>query len=128
MTDPAEIARGLSNEETYCLGLLAEEMGEALQLIGKALRFGLDTPGVKRLDGTIDMALTPRNMLSTELGDAMAAIAFAHEHGICSAIATSVAYRNKFAKLTDPEARDNLGGPLAPWPPRQHIKEADDAE
>jgi hypothetical protein len=30
--------------ERYVLGLIAEEAGEALQLIGTALRFGLDTP------------------------------------------------------------------------------------
>ncbi len=102
--------------ERYCLGLLVEEGGEADQLIGKALRFGFDTPGVKRLDGTIDMDATPRTMLAIELGDKLAAIRFAEVHGIIDAEAVDAAASAKFAKLTDPLARDNLGRPLAPQP------------
>jgi hypothetical protein len=104
---PAEV-------EIYCLGLLAEEMGEALQLIGKALRFGLDTPGVKRLDGTIDMEATPRSMLAVELGDLLAGIDFAQGHGVVSAYATVSAKELKYAKLIDGDAKDNLGRQLAP--------------
>lgn len=111
--------------ERYCLGLLVEEGGEADQLIGKALRFGIDTPGVKRLDGTIDMEATPRSMLAVELGDKMAAIRFAMAHGIVDADTVAKAADAKFAKLTDPEARDNLGRPLAPMPSVSAIQNRD---
>ena len=102
--------------ERYCLGLLAEEMGEALQLIGKALRFGIDTPGVKRLDGTIDMENTPRAMLSVELGDLLAAIDFARDHRMIEDGVLWSSHNRKYRKLRNPDALDNLGRPLAPQP------------
>lgn len=100
----------------YALGLLVEEMGEALQLIGKALRFGLDTPGVKRLDGSVDMEATPRTMLAVEIGDIRAAADFAGYGGVFSANETFQRRDEKLRKLMDPESKDNLGRPLAPQP------------
>ena len=105
--------------EQYVLGLIVEEKDEVGQLIGQALRFGLDTPGVKRLDGTIDMEHTPRSMLAVELGDIAAAISFAILHDIVDGQALSDAMKAKLAKLTDPSARDNLGRPFAPQPQPQ---------
>lgn len=104
--------------EAYCLGLLTEEAGEVLQLVGKALRFGIDTPGVKRLDGTVDYSLTSRSMLPVELGDLLAGIDFAVAHGLIDADVVAEQRKRKFAKLTDPSVMDNLGRPLAPQPSR----------
>lgn len=101
--------------ETYALGLIAEEAGEVLQLVGKALRFGLDTPGVKDGNGTV-LPDTPRSRLPAELGDLLAAIEFAIRHGMVDGGEVSAAYLRKLAKLLDPDARDNLGRPLAPQP------------
>jgi hypothetical protein len=100
----------------YALGLLVEEMGEALQLIGKALRFGIDTPGVKRLDGTVDMEQTPRTMLPTELGDVAAATEYAAHCGLVSESEVASRAVSKLGKLLNPDARDNLGRRLAPAP------------
>lgn len=107
----------MTDDERYALGLLVEEMGESLQLVGKALRFGLDTPGVRRLDGTIDMAETPRTMLPRELGDVEAASEFASTGGIFDRMVVVANRQRKIAKLLDPEARDNLGRRLAPAVP-----------
>ena len=101
--------------ESYALGLLVEECGEVAQLVGKALRFGIDTPGVKDpLTGHIDMAVTPRTNLHTELGDVIAAIDFAAAAGLIDKFAVSQRAVEKFARLTNPDARDNLGRRLAP--------------
>lgn len=107
----------VTSDERYALGLIVEEMGEALQLIGKALRFGLDTPGVKRLDGSIDMDATARTMLPVELGDVAAATGFAQAGDMIDGVATIAAGRLKIAKLLNPDARDNLGRRLAPATP-----------
>ena len=125
MTTPATqaILPVTPETEAYCLGLLTEEAGEVLQLVGKALRFGIDTPGVKRLDGTVDYALTSRSMLPVELGDLLAGIDFAIAHGVIDAAALAEQRRRKFAKLTDPTVMDNLGRPLAPQPaPRRGLR------
>lgn len=98
----------------YALGLLVEEMGEALQVIGKALRFGIDTPGVKRLDGTVDMEVTPRKMMATELGDVRAAIDFGGMNQVFDVEETFVRRSRKLSKMTDPSQLDNLGRRLAP--------------
>lgn len=100
----------------YALGLLVEEMGECLQLIGKAMRFGIDTPGVKRLDGTIDETKTARTMLPVELGDLTAGIDYAVKCGLIDTQAMLEARVTKRDKLLDPHARNNLGGRLAPDP------------
>ncbi len=101
--------------ETYGLALLTEECGETLQLIGKAGRFGLDTPCVKDpLTGVVDMSVTPRTKLVEELGDLLAAIEYLSRRGVVDGDAVYLRYSAKLEKLLDPESRDNLGRQLAP--------------
>jgi hypothetical protein len=102
--------------ETYCLGLLTEESGEISQMVGKAFRFGLHTPGRKAPDGTVDMQITPFTELSRECGDMLAAIEFSTRHGIIHGDVVGEQYEKKLAKLLDLDAKDNLGRPLAPQP------------
>lgn len=104
--------------ETYCLGLIAEEAGEVLQHIGKALRFGLDTPGQLSL-GVVN-GETPRTLLPGELGDLLAAVEFALEHEIFDRAAVLRAKARKLNKLLDASAVDNLGRQLAPQPGADH--------
>lgn len=99
----------------YALGLLAEEAGEIVQLVGKALRFGLDTPGIKEPNGTISPD-TPRSRLPAEIGDLFAAAVFACAHGLLDGAAIDQAKESKLSRLLDPAARDNLGRQLAPQP------------
>lgn len=106
--------------ETYGIGLLVEEFGEVLQHLGKALRFGMDTPGrrvsVDRLAaGAVD-GETPRTLLPAELGDVLAAIEFVARHRLVDGGKIVAAGDRKLAKLLDPRSRDNLGRPLAPQP------------
>lgn len=69
--------------ESYGLALLTEECGEVLQLIGKAGRFGIDTPGVKDpLTGVVDMGVTPRTKLVEECGEKYEAFSL-NEKGQC---------------------------------------------
>lgn len=104
-----------SEVETYALGLLCEEMGEAGQLIGKALRFGIDSVGVKDpLTGNIDMGVTARQRLNVELGDILAAIEYAIARGVVSGSEVIKTREKKLAKLLDPSSRDNCGRRLAP--------------
>lgn len=105
----------LTGIEQYALGLLVEEPGEVLQLVGKALRFGLDTPGVKdALTGEVDMSLTPRTALAKELGDVLAVIEYTLRRGVVDRDAVNKQQFRKLGKLLDPEALDNLGRRLAP--------------
>ena len=101
-----EAIETLSN--LYALGLMAEEMGETIQLIGKALRFGIDTP---RHDGECARTLLPK-----EVGDVRASIRFAISDGIIGAEATRAAEYAKFDKLIDPDSVDDQGLALAPRP------------
>lgn len=101
--------------QAYALALLTEECGEVLQTIGKAGRFGIDTPGVKDpYTGNVDMSITPRSALAKELGDLMAAIDYAAKAGIIDYSAVRERYIAKCAKLFDPTSVDNLGRRLAP--------------
>lgn len=101
--------------ETYALGLFTEECGEVQQLVGKALRFGLDTPGVKDpLSGEVLTDKTPRAMLAKELGDVMAAIDYAITRGVIDGPDLARARLAKFRKLINANAKDNLGRRLAP--------------
>jgi hypothetical protein len=69
--------------QDYALALLVEECGEILQLLGKAERFGIDTPGVKGpLTGHVDMNVTSRVRLNIECGDILAAIDYAAAAGV----------------------------------------------
>lgn len=101
--------------EQYALSLITEECGEVLQLVGKAGRFGMDTPGVKdALTGVVDMSKTPRTLLEAELGDIMAAIKYATERGVISRDRVMRRAEEKAAKLLSPDSKDNLGRRLAP--------------
>lgn len=97
--------------ENYALGLMVEEMGETLKLIGKALRFGLDTPGPPTPEYR---GLTAREMLPFEVGDLHAAIRYAAMAGVVRMSAANVAEEAKIAKLLDPLSRDAQGNRLAP--------------
>lgn len=90
----------------YALGLLVEEMGEALCHIGRALRFGIDTHGQ---DG-----ISERDGLARELGDVRAAVDFAGMNGVFDLDETFIRRSRKLSKLTDPSETDNLGRRLAP--------------
>ena len=59
----------LSSAEDERLSILLEEMGEALQIIGKIKRHGYDSR-----DPTKTSSPTNRTMLEKELGDVLAAI------------------------------------------------------
>ena len=107
----------MSEIEKYTLGLVAEEAGEVLQWIGKALRFGIDTPGKLDASGRVS-GETPRTLLPGELGDLLAAVEFMMLHGIVERQAVIAAKAKKLARLTDLAALDNLGRPLAPQPAR----------
>lgn len=100
----------------YALGLLVEEMGEALQIIGKALRFGLDAPGpnVAPYHGR-----TARQLLSIEMGD----VAAAQSYGVRARIlqlgglgGIEARRAAKLERLLDPESVDSNGHQLAPDP------------
>ena len=54
----------LSNAEAERLAILAEEMGEAIQVIGKILRHGYDSN-----NPLIENSLTNREELNKEIGD-----------------------------------------------------------
>jgi hypothetical protein len=101
--------------ETYCLGLIVEESAEVGQWVGKALRFGIDTPGQLDVDGQVSCE-TPRTMMPVELGDLLAAIEFSLLHGVVDRRSVEQARDAKLARLLDPRSRNNLGGPLAPIP------------
>lgn len=95
--------------QNYLLGLLAEECGEVCQFVGKALRFGLETSGEYHGE-----TKTSRELIELELGDVLAAIRFAAEHGLIDSRALHRAADAKYRKLTDPAAKNNMGRPLAP--------------
>lgn len=101
--------------QDYGLALLTEECGEVLQLIGKAGRFGIDTPGVKDpLTGVVDMSVTPRIKLAAEIGDLFAAVDYLDKRGVLDADEIWRCRDRKRRKLLDPDSRDNLGRRLAP--------------
>lgn len=100
--------------DLYALGLLAEEMGETIQLVGKWLRFG---PDHARSDGE-----TARALLPTEMGDASAAIDFACLDGLVSFDAVVERHAAKKAKLLNPDSRDDEGRRLAPEPRGQRFR------
>lgn len=105
----------MTNSQIYALALLTEECGETLQTIGKAGRFGIDTPGVKHpYAGIVDMSITPRTELAKELGDLMAAIDYACAAGIIDKSTVQLRQAAKISRLLDPDSVDNLGRRLAP--------------
>lgn len=112
-------AFGASMEpQTYALGLLNEECGEVVQLVGKALRFGIDTP-----NGVGPLAETARGMLHRELGDLFAAVSYGIQSGLLDGFMIDGFAKHKLAKLLNPESKDNLGRRLAPAPTAQSPSE-----
>ena len=101
----------MTDPEQYALGLMVEEMGETLKLIGKALRFGLDAQGPNTPEYR---GMTARQMLPCEVGDLHAAIRFAAMAGVVKMSLAKVAEEAKLAKLLDPLSRDANGNRLAP--------------
>lgn len=63
-----EFNNNLSPAEYERLAILAEEMGEALQCIGKVMRHGYES-----YNPTVSSSLTNRRELEKELGDVMCA-------------------------------------------------------
>jgi hypothetical protein len=102
----------LTHAQRYALGLLAEEMGEAIQIIGKWLRFG-DGRGPDRAPY---FGQNAREMLPTELGDVLAAIDYAALTGIAPAQFVTQQAGRKLNKLLDPASVDADGNRLAPDP------------
>ena len=98
----------MDDVQRYCLGLIVEETAEANCHAGRALRFGLDTPGQ---DG-----VSEREGLARELGDVWAATRFAARHGLVDMAEVEDRAARKLRKLLDPANTDNLGRPLAPQP------------
>lgn len=73
----SEFNNGLSKAEAEILAIAAEEMGEALQLIGKSLRHGLKSYNpLREHDGS------NKKMLSRECGDVLYAIHMMLEYEI----------------------------------------------
>lgn len=99
--------------ERYCLGLLVEEIGEALCHVGRAYRFGYDTPEFKSENGT---DVSAQELLHKELGDVQAAIHFASMHRLIDPNKVAWYSYRKTLKLYDESKKDNLGRPLAPQP------------
>lgn len=97
----------------YALGLLVEEAGEIAQAVGKALRFGLDSPGP---DAAPYHGRTARQLLNMETGDMAAATLWATADGVLDEEAIADRGDAKLQKLLSPDSRDNLGRRLAPEP------------
>lgn len=92
--------------ESYGLGLLTEECGELLEMVGKAGRFGVDT--------TADGGATARERIQDEAGDVLAAVGYLVRRGVLDYGAVHRRRDAKLARLLDPAATDNLGRRLAP--------------
>jgi hypothetical protein len=101
--------------EQYVVGVLTEEAAEVQELIGKALRFGLDSTGKRRVGARVQNDVT-RNALAIEVGDLLAAIDFALMHSLISSDTAGQARAAKLSKLLDPNATDDMGRRLAPPP------------
>ncbi len=99
----AKLNRHLSDLDSYSIGLMNEESGEIVQEVGKALRFGLDTPSPvdSRYNGS-----TPRERLTDEAGDMLAAIWFAQETGLISRHAVENRAHRKILLHRDPAFRE----------------------
>lgn len=66
---------GLTSAQQEVLAVLAEEMGEAIQIIGKTLRHGIDSyhPSTR---------ITNRELMKKELGDVCAAMKLVEQEGL----------------------------------------------
>lgn len=74
MSEP--FSNGLSDAEVERLGLLAEECGETIQIIGKILRHGYESVNPYEAHSG-----TNRDRLTLELGDVLVAIDFMLNNG-----------------------------------------------
>lgn len=72
----SDFTNNLTQAELERLAILAEEMGEALQIIGKIVRHGYESYNPTLVQNQMDgvAKLTNRDMLEKELGDVSAAI------------------------------------------------------
>lgn len=72
----SDFTNNLTAAELERLAILAEEMGEALQIIGKIVRHGYESYNPLLVQNQMDGVpkLTNREMLEKELGDVSAAI------------------------------------------------------
>ncbi len=84
-------SNNLNEAQLERLALLSEELGEAVQVIGKILRHGYDSINPKQPDGP-----TNRAMLEHELGDVAYAVQLMADSDDVSAIAID-RYRDKKA-------------------------------
>lgn len=101
----------MTDAERYALGLMVEEMGEVLQLVGKALRFGLDGRGPS---GPPYHGANAREMLPAEIADVFAALEFAKLARIFDPADIGKMCDNKLAKLLSPDSKGADGERLAP--------------
>ncbi len=99
------------------LALLAEECGEAVQVIGKCLRHGLDSYNPTVPD---DEQLRNRKLLEQELGDILAAIDLASVQGIISRRGVAMARQNKLMRIGQWLHRSD-----ANWLTQRAIEDAD---
>ncbi|TCP91857.1 hypothetical protein C8J42_103549 [Sphingomonas sp. PP-CE-1A-559] len=102
---------GGDDRERYAMGLMVEEMGETLKLIGKALRFGIDAPGPNNAEY---QGRTARQMIPLEVGDLHAALRFAAMVGVFSMGDANASEAAKIDKLLNPQSKDAQGNRLAP--------------
>ena len=97
------------------LDMLIGPMGRCAQVVGKALRFGLDVPGARdATTGEVIPELTPRIALVEALGLAMAHLDHCAETGAVTRDGMTARRTTKLRKLLSPASRDNNGRRLAP--------------
>lgn len=94
--------------DLYALGLIAEEMAEVIQVVGKWLRFGPDHAS--------KAGKTARRNLPREAGDALAALEYAAADGLLRYGEMATFAMQKSRRLYDPESLDDQGNRLAPEP------------
>jgi hypothetical protein len=100
-------------DEIYGLGLIAEESGEIVQLVGKALRFGVDARGPA---GPPSHGSHVRELLPIEVGDILAAIRYLALTGLLDLVDAERCADAKLNKLLDPSSVLADGRRLAPPP------------
>lgn len=83
---------GLSDAQAERLALLAEEMGEAQQAIGKILRFGFEDPHPRT-------GVTARQMLEREVGDVRAVLRLMVLERDIDAVAMERGVEGKIARM-----------------------------
>jgi hypothetical protein len=83
----------LTNAETERLAVLAEELGEVLQIVGKTLRHGYESRNPLEAD-----SLTNRRLLEKELGDVMHMVQRMYQSN--DIVETTVIERSKYKAST----------------------------